>query len=193
MVVGEAGEVTVQIMVPPELAAVGMAHVPGAVVIHRTVPDRPRDTIRDAIQVYPVMWAELIAPNFDITADDANPRRAVAGMPSCVWTWHLLPRNPGSQIATIKIFAEVSVENQKVSVQVKDYTFDIKVLDRPLAGKIANYVLDNLFAILGTGGPLGLILLYLKHRADQENKRLKERIGALQKRIEEVRRQEKPT
>jgi len=192
MTVDEDDIVTVEIMVDPALTQVGIypAHVTGVITIEISTQDSRRATIEDRVTLYPVMSAELIATNFEIKQGDANPQRAiVAGERSAAWTWTITAKKPGLHRITINIFGHTTTNGKEFMALETSKTRNVTVLDKPLHTRILDSLLNNLPAVIGTGGPLGLVILFLTYRMNRETKKLKDTIESLQKKVAEFEKQ----
>jgi len=195
MAIEEVEEITLEIILNPEFAEIGVhpAYVTGVLVVERFSKDGTIQRTEETIQVYPVMSAELIAASFDISPENGPRRHAVTTEHSAVWLWQITAKKPGTQRVTINIYGETVRDSGTETVVVRMPRFDITVSDKPLPSKIMDAVLDNLVAIVSTGGPLGLILAYITYRANQGSKDLKERIQVLEETIEQLQAEERPT
>ena len=60
---------------------------------------------------------------------------------------------------------------------------NINVVEKPLSKRILDIPSENLIAIVGTSGPIGLLIMYLTFR---ENKKLEERIESLENKFKNV-------
>jgi len=185
MIVEEADVVTVEIIADPKYAEVGVhpSHATGVITIE-TSGGRVR--IEDRIRLYPVMSAELVAANFDIVQGDADARRAITTTYCAAWTWSVAARKPGIQKITINIFGETTIDGEKLTVLEASKSQNIEVMEKPLPKRILDGLASNFVAIVGTGGPLGLIIAYLTFRANQANKELKDKIEKLEDKLEKL-------
>lgn len=183
MKVEEADTVTAEIIVDPRLAQIGVYthHITGII---ETSHSEGRERIEERIRLFPVMSAELISGHFEITSGDINPRR-IAGGQSMAWTWTMIAKKPGIQQFTIKIFGEMTYDGDTYSTLERSITKEIEVLNKPLPARAVDYLGENI-AIIGTGGPIGLILAFLTYRANQANKELRRRIEELEGRMKEL-------
>jgi hypothetical protein len=185
MIVEEDDVVTVEIMADPKYTEVGV-HPMGASGVITIETSEGRVRIEDKIRLYPVMSAELIAVNFDIIQGDADPRRPIASTYSAAWTWSIAARKPGAQKITINIFGETTIDEEKLIVLEKSNSRNIKVVEKPLPRRILDILSENLVAIIGTSGPLGLIIAYLTLRANQASKKLEDKIESLENKLKEL-------
>jgi hypothetical protein len=186
MIVEEDDVVTVEIMADPRFAEIGVhpAHATGVISIE-TSGGRAR--IEDRIRLYPVMSAELIAGNFDVIQGDADPRRGITTTYHAVWTWSITARRPGrQQKITINIFGEATIDGEKRSVLEMSKSRNINVVEKPWPKRILDGLANNLVTILGTGGPLALLIAYLKYRADRANRQLEDKIASLENKLKEL-------
>ncbi len=143
--------------------------------------DEHRARVESKIEYYPIMTAELIAPTFDTIPGDRDNRRAFTATQVASWTWTIVAKKPGKQNPiTINIFT--IVEDQP-PVLIKSTSRNVVVLDKPLPTRMLNSLDDNWPTILGTAGPLGLLIAYLTLRANRASKELKEKVDSLEKKI----------
>jgi hypothetical protein len=186
MVAGEADVVTVEIIADPRFSGTGVhpEHVTGTIVVEVRSNGEVRERIESEIRLYPFMSVELTAVNFEIDGN-SSIRRAITPIQPAVWTWNITAESPGTQRITISVFGEATINGEEVIVLEESVSRNIKVLERPLSERIGDGLVDNLVPIIGTGGPLGVIILYLTYRRDQETKRLEEKIESLEKRLKE--------
>jgi len=129
------------------------------------------------------MSAELVAANFDIIQGDADARRAITTTYCAAWTWSVAARKPGIQKITINIFGEATIDGEKRTVLEMSKSRNINVVEKPLSKRILDIPSENLIAIVGTSGPIGLLIMYLTFR---ENKKLEERIESLENKFKNV-------
>jgi hypothetical protein len=188
MVIEEADIVTVEIIADPRLAETGIhpAYATGVIGIEISSQDGARGRIEDRIRLYPVMSAELTAGKFDITSGDVDARRVITTTYPTVWTWAIAATKSGMQRITINIFGEATIDEEKLTVLEMSKSRNINVVEKPLTERILNSLVNNFVAILGAGGPLGLIITYLTRRANQADKKLKDKVESLGKKPKEL-------
>jgi hypothetical protein len=188
MVIEEADIVTVEIIADRRLAETGIhpAYATGVIGIEISSQDGARGRIEDRIRLYPVMSAELTAGKFDITSGDVDARRVITTTYPAVWTWAIAATKPGMQRITINIFGEATIDEEKLTVLEMSKSRNINVVEKPLTERILNSLVNNFVAIVGAGGPLGLIITYLTRRANQADKKLKDKVESLGKKLKEL-------
>jgi len=189
VIVEEAAVVTVEIIPDRTFNQPGIDLAARVFSIEETrSQSKNRITITDTIRLYPVMSAELIAVNFDIIKGDADPRRAITPATRSVsWTWNIAAKKPGMQKITINIFGEMTIDGGKFTVLEMSKSRNVNVLEKPLVKRIWDGLVNNLPAVIGSGGLVGLItacLTYLVTR--RETGKLKETIESLERRIGEL-------
>jgi len=188
MVVDEDDIVTVEIRVNPEIAGLGI--IPGfgtgIISIETNSQDPERAQLEDQIRLYPVMLAELIAPNFDISAGNNSNRRTVSMDHSAAWTWNMVARKAGTQKITINIFGETTFDGEKITILEMSKSRNVSVIEKPMLTRIFNGLANNWVAIVGTSGPIGLLLAYFTYRASQENKALKSQMADMEKKLNDL-------
>jgi hypothetical protein len=126
------------------------------------------------------MSAELNAPAFEVFPSSGNnvrlPRVISTTLPA-VWTWDVIATNPGeAQVITINLYKE-SVAQGDLPFLTQSVSRNIRVTPRSRWNQIVDGLADNVLLLLGTGGPLGLALLYLTYRATRENERIKQELA----------------
>lgn len=189
MVLGADDVVSVEILVDPKLAAIGEhpAFVSGVISIESSTQDEARGRIEERIRLYAVMSAELVTSDaFAVTAGESDKRRLIVPGQPATWTWGLTAKQAGTFKITVQVFGETSFEEETFVVLAASKSRDVVVLEKPWPGRLLDALAENWVAILGTGGPLGLLLAYLKYQSDKENKALKEKIAALEARLKEL-------
>jgi LysM repeat protein len=195
MVVEESGVITVEIIADPELATIGEhePHVTGVVRIDASYTDGERAFYEQTVELFPLMSAELNAPAFEVFPSGGNnvrlPRVISITLPA-VWTWDIIATTPGkAQVITLNLYKESEAENS-IPILTQSISRNIEVAAKSRWNQIVDSLADNVLVLLGTGGPLGLLLAYLTYRASKENERLKKQI-AYQERKEKVAKAEK--
>ncbi|MGB8648891.1 MAG: hypothetical protein WCF84_26880 [Anaerolineae bacterium] len=175
MKLGEPGKVTLQIAFDPSVASTvpGRNGVPIIINAERPSNGTPPAIVEDTLLVSPVMAAELVAPNFTEakSIDVLNPPRAERNFSVrkfAVWTWDIIPTMPGNQNITINIYAQTTQDGKQSLDLIKSIQRNVEVEDRPWTERLQNWVGSNI-GLIGTTGPLGLVLAYLAFRASQKN------------------------
>ena len=190
MVVEESGVITVEIIADPELATIGEhePHVTGVVRIDASYDDGERAYYEQTIELFPLMSAELNAPAFDVFpsgGDNVRLPRVISTTLPAVWTWDIIATTPGeAQVITVNLYKESEAESG-LPVLTQSISRDIQVLAKSRWNQIVDGLADNVLVLLGTGGPLGLLLAYLTYRTSKENERLKKEAARLQSRENE--------
>lgn len=186
MIVDKDDIVTVEIIIDPGLTQIDTQPIfaTGVITIEIASQDGARGRIEDTIRLYPVMSAELITAGFDITQGDSDLRRAILPTGrSAAWTWSIVAQKPGVHRITINVFGEIILDEESYIILESSTTRTVNVVDKPLPNRVVDGLLNNVPAIIGTGGPLGLIIAYMTYRMNQENKKRKETITELEKTI----------
>lgn len=190
MVVEESGVITVEIIADPELATIGEhePHVTGVVRIDASYDDGERVFYEQTVELFPLMSAELNAPAFEVfpsSGDNVRLPRVISTTLPAVWTWDIIATTPGEmQIITINLYKE-SESEAAVPVLTQSVSRNIQVVAKSRWSQIVDSLADNVLLLLGTGGPLGLLLAFLTYRATKENAQLKKE-AATRKRQETV-------
>lgn len=148
-------------------------------------PDDPaRLVVYFPVRVYPVVRAELSAASEVISiSGEEDGRRYFYDSSSATWSWDILARQPGRQKLTLRLYGEAEYGGEKLEILVKSLTRNVEVVDRPLFARLGEWLGKNLVVILGTGGPLALLLAYLTYKSNQNKKELEQRLAALEKRL----------
>ncbi|MCP4415531.1 MAG: LysM peptidoglycan-binding domain-containing protein [Chloroflexi bacterium] len=182
MIVAESGVITVEIIADPELAEIGEhePHVTGIVRVEASYVDGERAHYEQTIELFPLMAAELNAPAFDVFpsgGDNVRLPRAISTSLPAVWTWDIIATTPGEQqIITVNLYKEAEGENS-VPILTNSISRKINVSSKSRWSQIADSLADNVLLLLGTGGPLGLLLAYATYRASKENEQLKKEVA----------------
>lgn len=191
MMVEESGVITVEIIADPELATIGQhdPHVTGVIRIDADYIDGERARYEQTIELFPLMSAELNAPAFDVFPSGGNnvrlPRVISTTLPA-VWTWDIIATTPGeTQIITVNLYKEPE-EGTSVPILTNSITRNIQVMAKSRWSQIADGLADNVLLLLGTGGPLGLLLAFVTYRASKENERLKKEVAYHQRQRQQV-------
>lgn len=182
MVVEQSGVITVEIIADPDLATIGEhdPHVTGVVRIDANYDDGERAFYEQTVELFPLMSAELNAPAFDLFPSGGNnvrlPRVISTTLPA-VWTWDIIATTPGeAQVITLNLYKEPNSE-AGVPILTQSISRNIEVQAKSRWNQFVDSLADNVLVLLGTGGPLGLLLAFLTYRATRENERLKKQIS----------------
>ena len=62
-------------------------------------------------------------------------------------------------------------------VLARSRTQEITVVDKPLYERVGAAFIGSLPLIIGTGGPLGVIILFLTYRANRRNQELEKKVS----------------
>ncbi|VAW32186.1 hypothetical protein MNBD_CHLOROFLEXI01-4591 [hydrothermal vent metagenome] len=186
LVIEESGVITVEIIADPELAQIGEhePHVTGVIRVETSYADGERAHYEQTIELFPLMSAELNAPAFTVSpsgGDNVRLPRVISTSLPAVWTWDIIATTPGeSQIITLNLYKESEDENS-IPILTNSISRNIQVLAKSRWSQIVDGLADNVLLLLGTGGPLGLLLAYATYRASKENERLKQEVGNLKR------------
>jgi hypothetical protein len=187
MVLEEPNIVTIQITSRQPLTGTGalLPYATGVISIEARTHDDRRLTFTDKIRLYPVMSAELSPGKFKIDPGEKDARRPIAPGQPAVWTWTISPEEIGDeQPLTFKVFGETSLNGEKFTILAASITRNVKVADKAWPKKAWDGVTKNAMGIVGTGGPLALLLAFLGYR--QGSKKLRDRVEDLEKKIKEM-------
>ena len=185
MVVEESGVITVEIIADPELAEIGEhePHITGVVRIDASYDDGERAFYEQTVELFPLMSAELNAPAFDVfPSGGSNVRlpRVISTTLPAVWTWDIIATTPGeAQVITLNLYKEPESELEP-PILTQSISRNIQVVAKSRWSQLVDGLADNVLLLLGTGGPLGLLLAYLTYRATRENERLKKEVARRQ-------------
>ncbi|WP_420644531.1 LysM peptidoglycan-binding domain-containing protein [Candidatus Leptofilum sp.] len=182
MVVEESGVITVEIIADPELATIGEhePHITGVVRIDASYDDGERAFYEQTVELFPLMSAELNAPAFEVFPSGGNnvrlPRVISTTLPAA-WTWDVVATTPGeAQVITVNLYKEPDSISE-VPVLTQSISRNIQVVAKSRWSQIVDGLADNVLLLLGTGGPIGLLLAYLTYRSSKENERLKKQVA----------------
>ncbi len=177
--------VTAEILAPPQAVALTGALTGSgrpAVLDVRTQSARTIEQVELAL--YPMMSASLTsAGGIEVT----GPQNTKLPFDHASWTWNVAAKKRGPQTLTLAITGEMTTqEGQKLdNIPAKTITREIPVEDKPILGQLVSGLANNLLPILGTGGPLGLLLAVLTFRSNQRNSEMKDKIQALEQKLKE--------
>lgn len=173
LVVGAGDVVVLEIRAERLVASVGAPPaLEGQVVdIELTQGDAPRLAVEASIRLYPVMSAELSAAGevIQISEEEYN-RRYLYERDTAAWTWDIVALEPGRHKVTLRVYGEAEMSGEATPVLVKSITRNIQVRDRPLGERLLDWMGDNILVILGAGGPIALLLMYLSIRASRDRR-----------------------
>ncbi len=190
MVVAESGVITVEIIADPALAEIGEhePHVTGVVRIDASYDDGERAFYEQTVALFPLMSAELNAPAFDVfPSGGSNVRlpRVISTTLPAVWSWDIIATTPGqAQVITLNLYKEPDTE-AGIPILTQSISRSIPVSAKSRWSQLVDGLADNVLLLLGTGGPLGLLLAYLTYRATRENERLKKEVARRQEPVRE--------
>ena len=185
MVVEESGVITVEIIADPALTTIGEhePHATGVVRLDASYANGERAVYEQTVELFPLMSAELNAPAFDVFPSGGNnvrlPRVISTTLPA-VWTWDVVAINPGdTQVITLNLYKEPDSASG-VPILTQSVSRNIQVVAKSRWSQFVDGLADNVLLLLGTGGPLGLLLAFLTYRASKENERLKKQVSRYQ-------------
>ena len=182
MIVEESGVITVEIIADPALAEIGEhePHTTGIIRIDASYDDGTRAYYEQTIELFPLMAAELNAPAFDLFpsgGDNIRLPRVISTSLPAVWTWDIIATTPGqAQVITLNLYKEPDSE-AGIPILTQSISRNIEVVAKSRWQQIVDSLADNVLLLLGTGGPLGLLLAYLTFRSSRENERLKRQVA----------------
>ncbi|MCA9916903.1 MAG: LysM peptidoglycan-binding domain-containing protein [Anaerolineales bacterium] len=189
MMVEQSGVITVEIIADPELATIGEhePHVTGVVRLDASYEDGERAVYEQTVELFPLMSAELNAPAFEVFPSGGNnvrlPRVISTTLPA-VWTWDVIATTPGeAQVITLNLYKEPDSATE-LPILTQSISRNIEVRAKSRWNQFVDGLADNVLLLLGTGGPLGLLLAYLTYRATKENQQLKEKAARTERREE---------
>ncbi|MEW5873343.1 MAG: hypothetical protein AB1894_29050 [Chloroflexota bacterium] len=184
--IGQGEVVVVEVRQQQQVASLDpVPHIEASNVDIEVSPDDPaRLVVYFPVKVYPVVRAELSAASEVISiSGEEDGRRYFYDSDSATWTWDILAKATGRQKLTLRLYGEAEYGGEKLEILVKSLTRNVEVVDRPFSARLADWLGKNLVVILGTGGPLALLLAYLTYKSNQNKKELEQRLAALEKRI----------
>lgn len=191
MAVEQSGVITVEIIADPALTEIGEydPHVTGVVRIDASYDDGERAFYEQTVELFPLMSAELNAPAFNVFPSGGNnvrlPRVISTTLPA-VWTWDIIATTPGAaQVITLNLYKEPDSEAE-VPILTQSISRNIEVTAKSRWSQFVDGLADNVLLLLGTGGPLGLLLAYLTYRSSKENDRLKKQLARQESRNDAV-------
>ncbi|WP_420631801.1 LysM peptidoglycan-binding domain-containing protein [Candidatus Leptofilum sp.] len=187
MVVEESGVITVELIADPELAQIGEhePHVTGVVRIDASYDDGERSFYEQTVALFPLMSAELNAPAFEVFpsgGDNVRLPRVISTTLPAVWTWDIIATTAGeAQVITVNLYKEPDSATE-VPVLTQSISRNIAVTAKSRWSQFVDGLADNVLLLLGTGGPLGLLLAYLTYRTTRENQQLREKVANTERR-----------
>lgn len=93
-----------------------------------TLTPEPLLHLNDDIELYPIMRAELVGANFDISSD-GQPEKSITGEFETVWTWTVSPRSRGEQ--TLALIVSIPVRIADAS-ETSRSAMTLKSIDIPI-------------------------------------------------------------
>ncbi len=191
--VGSSDVIVVMISSETEVTEVGLRDTGQAGVITVEVASRngERRRIAKKIPLYPVMYAEIDAPAFAVLSRDDNAPipRIISPAVAAAWTWTILAEKDGDQAVTVRVTRPIVIEGATYHDMVWSATETIAVLPIPpraLKDQLLDVLVSQWPALLGTGGPLGLLALFFKLKADRAEKDLKGQLTRIGERIDKL-------
>jgi hypothetical protein len=88
-------------------------------------------------------------------------------------------------VITVNLYKESQVQGD-LPFLTQSVSRNIRVTPKSRWNQVVDGLADNVLLLLGTGGPLGLALLYLTYRATRENERLKQEAANYESRQETI-------
>ena len=189
MKVEEADVFSVEIIINPQLTHVGEfpPNATGLISIEKRSTNGDRLRYESEIPLYPIMTAELQAQNFEFLDTKKDNRRLVIPGSPIGWVWNIQPKKAGEQTVTLNIFGEIKQDNgETFNSVVKSASLNIYVEDKSLLEKVSGTLTENIITILGTSGPLGILIAYLTYKSNKEKQVLQAKIGNLEKEKQEL-------
>ncbi len=172
MKVGESRSIVLKIAPSAQLTSLRTAPAPGKAT------DLPDTVFRlsSKVDIYPVMFAELRAVNFDFEPKGIQ-KRLIQQNQEMVWSWNIAPRAAGAQSLSLELSIPIIVGGNASDLSVlQNLPFAINVQALPplsLTDQILKSIADNagaiLVALIGLFGTL--IGLRAKARADAKDAR----------------------
>lgn len=178
----------VSVVVKPKAETASIEPIPvfgiAAVSIENSKDFGEREVMEVPIRLYPIMSAELSSAKdiVDITGAKDNVRYLALDN-IATWTWDIVAHKAGHQMITLRIFGEVLVEEEKITILEKSISRTIDVSNKPLIERVVDVLIDNLIVILGTSGPLGVIIAYLTLKYSHEKKSIETRVDYLEQEL----------
>jgi hypothetical protein len=176
MVVDESSAITLEINEIPEFAGPGVA-MSASVNVVRMEPEMTANVVtapEETLDLYPFMGAELDAPS--LTPPQSAQLRAASSAVrdlsetrSAVWTWTIVALKPGRTTFTINVFGYPQGPGG-APVLVKSLVRQITVNDKPAPERLFEWLSENIEIVVGTSGPLALLLTWLALRNTQRRR-----------------------
>ncbi|MBI3913347.1 MAG: hypothetical protein HY327_04070 [Chloroflexi bacterium] len=172
MQLGESRSIVLKIAPSAQLTSLRTAPAPGKTT------DLPDLVFRlsSKVDIYPVMFAELRAVNFDFSPKGVQ-RRLIQQNQEMVWSWNIASQAPGAQSLSLELSIPIIVGGNASELSVlQNLPFAINVLAPPplsLTDQILKSLADNAGAILvALIGLFGTVIgLRAKARADAKDAR----------------------
>lgn len=187
IIVDEGYLLTVEIYTDEELSELDIhqKYVSGVISNDTNLPDNKSGRIEEKINLYPIMSVDIINnnPDFEINSDNKDKSRSLFNNKSVVWTWQIRAFKPGENKITINIYREHNVNGKNTVDLVRSKTLIIFVQNKPFFKLVFDIFKDNWQAILGTSGPIGLLILYLGIRDSKKYKDIENRLKRLEEKF----------
>lgn len=158
MTKGDVFLVTLEVIADPALVALDVfdAHASGYISIDRSNSADHWDSDEVAIVVYPIMTANLKATNFEITGDQDVKKSPAGG--SATWSWLIKANETGTHLITFEVMGFLSNSPTESAMSVDTIAKSVYVMNLPWRERMLAW---DWTTILGTGGPIGLLLAIL--------------------------------
>ncbi len=163
MRVDDSAVVVLEVLIDPQLAALGIdpKFETGIVTIETTSPRIERAKVADRVRLYPIMSAELVAPDFGVSQSAFNSIRPITVTTPAIWTWNITAKRSGVHDVTVNLYGEVTSVDAKNYILAKSSTWQIFVQEKDLFLVLREFLGQNWIAILSASGPIGLIIALL--------------------------------
>lgn len=174
MKIKETDNVTLEIVTEPQVVKAG-AIAPfssGLITITARSTNGVRGIYESQISLHPVMLAELQATGFDISDDGKDDRREVAIGKPLGWVWNIVAKEVGEQTILVSIYGQSSFDDAARTELVKAVSLNVQVKDQTLREKIGAILTANVVTLLGTAGPLGVLVAILGVLATRKKQQL---------------------
>lgn len=182
MKVEEGDLVSAEIIIDPSLD-LSAPNSSGLISIETRSTNAKRRHYVAEVKLYPIMIAELQAQSFDLQSNSFDNKRVVSPGASIGWVWNITAKKPGEQTILVNIYGQTESNGENVIFLTKSASLNVQVRDKSLLEKLLDVFTQNIVAILGTGGPLGLYIVYLTYKSNQEKQKLGETIRELEERL----------
>lgn len=182
MKINETDVVSVEIIIDPRLDDIGAfpANATGLISIEERSTYGIRKVYESEIKLYPVMYAELQASSFDYKdTNNGTKGRVISPGEPIGWVWDLVATNPGEHVVSVSIYGERNSDGEEITTLAHSTSLTITVEDKTFIEKTLTGITDNIVAVLGVGGPLGVLLAWLTYRLNKANQELERRNAEL--------------